>query len=210
MRYAYWAAGATVVFTYDGANWRVALEPVYANTVTVGNAASGNIFIDSDSVDFMSGSFIFISLLNDSNGAHLHSINTLFLECMGLQIKDQSKMGVSIWLDDLVLRTASEAISLRALSSRVIPTINFGSLVKSITNTTVSGSVSWTATQDCWCFAEIYANADNNYNATLYLNNVMVAKNSNGQSIMVNFPVKKGQVFKKTNGVCSAKFYAMS
>ena len=61
VRYAYWAAGATVVFTYDGANWRVASEPVYANTVTVGNAASGHIFIDSDSVDFMSGSSIFAS-----------------------------------------------------------------------------------------------------------------------------------------------------
>ena len=116
VRYAYWAAGATVVFTYDGANWRVASEPVYANTVTVGNAASGHIFIDSDSVDFMSGSSIFASLLNDSNCAHLHSIRTLFLECMGLHIKDQSKMGVSVWSDDLILHAGSKSISLLNLA----------------------------------------------------------------------------------------------
>lgn len=116
VRYAYWAAGATVVFTYDGTNWRVASEPVYANTVTVGNAASGHIFIDSDSVDFMSGSSTFAALSSDSNGAHLSSLRTLFLECMGLNIKDQSKLGVNIWSDDVVLRTASEVISLLTLS----------------------------------------------------------------------------------------------
>ncbi len=136
VRHAYWAAGATVVFTYDGANWRVASEPVYANTVTVGNAASGHIFIDSDSIDFMSGSSIFASLLNDSNGAHLHSIKTLFLECMGLQIKDQSKMGVSIWSDDLVLHAGSKSISLLNLAK-----LNSGFVSKTFSNVSLaSGS----------------------------------------------------------------------
>lgn len=51
VRYAYWTAGATVVFTYDGSYWRVASEPVYANTVTVGNSMGRNVYIDSDSVD---------------------------------------------------------------------------------------------------------------------------------------------------------------
>ena len=50
VRYAYWAAGATVIFTYDGSNWRVASEPVYASTVTIGNPAVQNVYIDSDGV----------------------------------------------------------------------------------------------------------------------------------------------------------------
>ena len=136
VRYAYWAAGATVVFTYDGANWRVASEPVYANTVTVGNAASGHIFIDSDSVDFMIGSSIFASLLNDSNGAHLRSIRTLYLECAGLHIKDQSKMGVSVWSDDLILHAGSKSISLLNLAK-----LNSGFVSKTYANVSLaSGS----------------------------------------------------------------------
>ena len=56
VRYAYWQAGVTVVFVYDGSCWRVASEPVYANTVTVGNASGRNLYIDADSVDIRSGS----------------------------------------------------------------------------------------------------------------------------------------------------------
>ena len=55
VRYAYWRANQTVVFTYDGSYWRVASEPVYANTVTVGNPAAQNVYIDADSIDIRSG-----------------------------------------------------------------------------------------------------------------------------------------------------------
>lgn len=58
VRYAYWAAGATVVFTYDGANWRVASEPVYASTVTIGNPAGGNVYIDGNGVQVRRGSTV--------------------------------------------------------------------------------------------------------------------------------------------------------
>lgn len=58
VRYAYWAAGATVVFTYDGANWRVASEPVYASTATIGNPAGGNVYIDGSSVNLRKGSAV--------------------------------------------------------------------------------------------------------------------------------------------------------
>lgn len=58
VRYAYWAAGATVVFTYDGANWRVASEPVYASTATIGNPAGGNVYIDGSSVNIRKGSTV--------------------------------------------------------------------------------------------------------------------------------------------------------
>lgn len=53
VRYAYWSAGATVVFTYDGSCWRVASEPVYANTATIGNPAGGNVYVDGNSVNIM-------------------------------------------------------------------------------------------------------------------------------------------------------------
>ena len=49
VRDVYWTDGATVTFTYDGINWRVASEPVYAPTATIGNAAGFNVFIDGTS-----------------------------------------------------------------------------------------------------------------------------------------------------------------
>lgn len=61
VRYAYWAAGATVVFTYDGANWRVASEPVYASTATIGNPAGKNVYIDGDGVNIRNISEILAS-----------------------------------------------------------------------------------------------------------------------------------------------------
>ena len=51
---AYWRATQSVLFTYDtsysGGAWRVASEPVYASTVTVGNSAANNVYIDSTGV----------------------------------------------------------------------------------------------------------------------------------------------------------------
>lgn len=55
VRYAYWAAGATVVFTYDGTYWRVASEPVYANTATIGNPSARNIYLDGNNISFREG-----------------------------------------------------------------------------------------------------------------------------------------------------------
>lgn len=55
VRDVYWTDGATVTFTYDGANWRVASEPVYAPTAMIGNAAGFNVFIDGTSVQVRKG-----------------------------------------------------------------------------------------------------------------------------------------------------------
>lgn len=44
---AYWEAGATVNFVYDGTYWQNASSPVWASTVTVGNSAAQNMYIDS-------------------------------------------------------------------------------------------------------------------------------------------------------------------
>ena len=77
VRYAYWAAGATVVFTYDGANWRVASEPVYASTATVGNPVGRNIYIDSTRVYVRNGSTGLLEIgansVDGSNAAYLKS-----------------------------------------------------------------------------------------------------------------------------------------
>lgn len=54
--YAYWAAGATVLFVYDGTYWQVASTPVYASTVTVGNPAGMHTYIDQGGVEIRDGS----------------------------------------------------------------------------------------------------------------------------------------------------------
>lgn len=45
--YAYWQAGASVVFAYDGTCWQVCSAPVYGSTATIGNPAGSHVYIDS-------------------------------------------------------------------------------------------------------------------------------------------------------------------
>lgn len=65
VRYAYWAAGATVIFTYDGTYWRVASEPVYASTVTVGNPAGKNVYIDDNGISMRNASEVLASFVQN-------------------------------------------------------------------------------------------------------------------------------------------------
>ena len=65
VRYAYWAANATVVFTYDGSYWRVASEPVYANTATVGNPAGKNVLIDGTGIKLRDVANVLASFIED-------------------------------------------------------------------------------------------------------------------------------------------------
>lgn len=79
-RYAYWAAGSTVTFVYDGTQFQVCSVPVYANTVTVGNPGSKNVYIDSDSVDIRSASTTMASFSMPTSGnAYLTAVNNLML-----------------------------------------------------------------------------------------------------------------------------------
>ena len=55
-RYAYWSAGMSVVFTYDGTNWNVCSVPVYASTATIGNPTSKNVYIDGSGISIRDGS----------------------------------------------------------------------------------------------------------------------------------------------------------
>lgn len=66
IQFAYWTAGATVVFVYSSGNWYSASTPVYANTATIGNPADKNIYIDSDSVDIRTGSIVSSSFTADT------------------------------------------------------------------------------------------------------------------------------------------------
>ena len=62
---AYWAAGATVNFYWDGTYYQVANSPVYASTVTVGNPSGDNVFIGNSAVQVKDGSKILSSFEND-------------------------------------------------------------------------------------------------------------------------------------------------
>ena len=68
VRYAYWAAGATVIFTYDGSYWRVCSEPVYASEVTIGNPAGKNVYIDDNGVNIRDGEETLASFVQDAIG----------------------------------------------------------------------------------------------------------------------------------------------
>lgn len=89
VRYAYWSAGATVIFTYDGSYWRVASEPVYASTATIGNPGAANIFIEGNNIGFREGSNEFAALYSiadeDSRGAALTAY-TDFLKFSGRSV----------------------------------------------------------------------------------------------------------------------------
>lgn len=82
VRNVYWAAGATVTFTYDGTAWRVASEPVYASTAVIGNAAGFNVYIDGTSVTVRKKDEELAKFLGDAiylgeggTGAHIYMGN---------------------------------------------------------------------------------------------------------------------------------------
>ena len=86
---AYWQAGQSVLFTYDGSYWRVASEPVYASTVTVGNSAEDNVYIEASSVQIRNGSTALASFTADkitmgkTNGINAQVDSDSFDVCSG-------------------------------------------------------------------------------------------------------------------------------
>ena len=79
VRYAYWAAGATVIFTYDGSYWRVCSEPVYASTATIGNPAGGNVYVNSNSVQVRDGTDVLAKF-------YVSTYGSTFLEADSIRI----------------------------------------------------------------------------------------------------------------------------
>ena len=81
VRYAYWQAGATVIFVYNGTYWYSASEPIYASTVTVGNPIGGNVYIDSDGVDIRQGSVVNSTFSGSTIELGKNSINSQIKMC---------------------------------------------------------------------------------------------------------------------------------
>lgn len=54
--YAYWQAGATVSFVYDGTYWQACSTPIYGSTSTIGNPSAANVYADASSIQFRNGS----------------------------------------------------------------------------------------------------------------------------------------------------------
>ncbi len=157
VRYAYWSAGATVVFAYDGSYWRVASEPVYANTAIIGNPGNGNIFIDEESIMFRKGDGIFASLSYGSvEGRTGASLAADAIEITGdpvvigkqngsvivnCQYPQTGNAGFRVFAtgttaefeaDDLILNSGGKTISLFRLSDRTIlsPNLAFATSAK--------------------------------------------------------------------------------
>lgn len=81
VRYAYWTAGATVIFTYDGSYWRISSEPVYANTVTVGNSAGFNVYIDGSNINIRNGSTVLAAFNATEIGIGKNTQNSIIHLC---------------------------------------------------------------------------------------------------------------------------------
>lgn len=77
--YAYWAAGSAVLFVYDGTQFHVCSSPVYANTVTVGNPSSQNVYIDSDGIEFRDGAETNASFTSTSGYVNLNGTKNLMI-----------------------------------------------------------------------------------------------------------------------------------
>ena len=70
---AYWDDGQNVLFVFDGNYWHVASSPVWASTVTVGNPASRNVYIDGTHVAIRNGTTEYSSF--DANNVTLGRTN---------------------------------------------------------------------------------------------------------------------------------------
>lgn len=127
-RDVYWTDGATVAFTYDGANWRVASEPVYAPTATIGNAAGFNVFIDGTSVQVRKGTEELASFKGDEirlgEGVDCAKVFICNLE-------------IGVDSEEMYLRNASTRISTKA--SHESGSASVPSVVVNDTDTYVNG-----------------------------------------------------------------------
>lgn len=123
---AYWAAGQTVLFVYDGTYWQVASAPVWASNVTVGNPGAQNVLIDGTHVALRNGTTEFSSF--DANNITLGRSNT------GSMLKLSSDGSMSLYDagDEIVRFSAgSSGSQIEAIDSNSIQLAapNRGSLV---------------------------------------------------------------------------------
>ena len=76
---AFWAAGATVDFVYDGTYWQVCSTPLYGSTATIGNPAGGHVCVDGDGIVVRKGSEVVASfgdeaVIGKTSGAAVYAV----------------------------------------------------------------------------------------------------------------------------------------
>ena len=194
VRYAYWQAGATVVFVYDGTSWRVASEPVYANTITVGNASGNNVYIDSDSLDIRNGLntlATFGASLIDIGVDSTHALIRLCKE-LGIQqvITDSIKYTLIAASNMIVRASASDGVlnlmgtTVRASGDNILldgaVKINSSPVADFIveTGTSLNTYGNWTYRKYNSGVMEIWGNFTKTHDGTQYLNFNIAAPSS--------------------------------
>lgn len=123
---AYWAAGQTALFVYDGTYWQVASAPVWASTVTVGNPGAQNVLIDGTHIALRNGTTEFSSF--DANSITLGRSNTGSM----LKLSSDGSMSLYDTGDEIVRFSAgSNGSQIEAIDSNSIQLAapNRGSLV---------------------------------------------------------------------------------
>ena len=96
--YAYWVAGATVNFVYDGTYWQVCSVPVYAATATIGNPSSQNVYIDGDSVDVRNGTTVNASFSSDKIELGKNSEGSVIEMCNAKAAIEADEWSPGIWI----------------------------------------------------------------------------------------------------------------
>ncbi len=92
--YAYWPAGATVTFVYDGTYWQVSNVPLYGATSTIGNPAAGNVFTDESGMSVRQGSTALARFEQDLIDLGIDSASALIKMCAGaltISVDDQGR-----------------------------------------------------------------------------------------------------------------------
>lgn len=174
--YAYWTAGSTVTFTYDGSYWQVCSAAIYANTSTIGNPSGGNVYIDGDSVDIRKGSSVLASFYATDGGSVIKSSNgVLYIEPNG---ESPIYMRLDGLADDLGVgmhwdgHTASEAVAyVAAHHIRFANSSYIGYLNDWVIEEGTSGIWKYrkwaSGIAECWYEISYLANGNKNWGTTI-------------------------------------------
>lgn len=159
--YMYAGTYTAIVLVYDGSvgAFRVASQPVYANTATVGNPAGGNVYIDGDSVDVRSGS----TVLSTFTGS-------------GVQLGRNSKQSTVSMCGESLTVSSSDSGNCRIdtsfslnISSRNLSLTSSAGTLDLYGDTVAHGLLKCRENRDVYGAKVLYVNMSGN-NGTIYLN----------------------------------------
>lgn len=136
---AYWAAGQSVLFVFDGTYWQVASSPVWASTVTVGNPASRNIYITDDLLALRNGTTnyvtveatgIMLGLDNSGTAMRLSSSGTISMyrsgDVMVEMGSDYNGAYITTQSDQLMMRSQNGGSTISVDDSRISLSAEYG------------------------------------------------------------------------------------